>query len=35
MKSQVKENILNALADVKLQLLEEYHRSNVRLCALS
>ena len=29
MKSQVKENILNALVDVKMKLLEEYHLSNV------
>lgn len=29
MKSKVKENILNALAEVKMKLLEEYHISNV------
>lgn len=29
MKKQVKENILNALVDVKMKLLEEYHYSNV------
>jgi hypothetical protein len=31
MKKQVKENILNALVDVKIKLLEEYHSSNVLL----
>lgn len=35
MKSQVKENILNALVDVKMKLLEEYHLSNVQMIVFS
>ena len=31
MKQNVKENILNALVDVKTKLLEEYHISNVSI----
>lgn len=34
MKSKVKENILNALAEVKMKLLEENHLSNVNTSSL-
>lgn len=30
MKAHVKDNILTALADVKMKLLQEYHTSNVK-----